>query len=95
MGNFKVGEIILGQNFVHSTEKNGMEGQVVRSLSITTSRHIFTGVISTEPMYFISWADGDLYNVRPKNIRRRPAPSGEKSIFEMFSNPNISEREIA
>lgn len=95
MGNFKVGEIVLGQNFVNATEKNGMEGQVVRALTITTSQNIFTGVISTEPMYVISWADGCLRNVRPQNLRRRPAPSGEKSIFEMFSKPQIRDREIA
>lgn len=83
-GNFKVGEVLVWQNFILSTELNNSECKVLAELKTRTTRNRVTREISHDPKYLVEWEDGDIQSIRPFNLRRKQPPSGELSILNMF-----------
>lgn len=85
-GQFKVGEVLVGQNHIFDTSLNGMECTVVEGLEMRTS--FATGVGLEEGMaYVVEWADGRVWDCDPRNLRRKQPPTGEESILRMFTAP--------
>lgn len=94
-GQFKVGEVLVGQNFIHMPSYNGMECVVLAGLQM---RRGF-GMATREPlfgqMYRVQWANGYISSQFPRNLRRKQSPAGEESILRMFTAPAPSEVETA
>ena len=74
MDEFKLGEIVVGQNFVISTHKNGMEGTIIGPLAKCEAIEKGTGRTSTHYRYEVEWANGDTTYQRPKYLRKLPPP---------------------
>jgi hypothetical protein len=93
-GGFPVGTVCIGQNFVGQTERNGDECVVVRSLQMTTGFLSGTFQLVTQMGYKVQWADGQIVNVAPQNLRRKQPPSGELAILRMFDATAPAPREV-
>lgn len=92
---FKVGEVLVGQNFVNRIQRNGQECIVIEGLFVTDHWDDITGEKhGPEPMYRVEWPDGDQVLVRPRNLRRKHPPYGEQSILRMFTQP-MPQKELA
>lgn len=84
-GNFKVGEVLVGQNFLVNTECNGQECVVIRGLAPSINRSWNTGdFLDISNVYEVQWSDGDICVVAPRNLRRKRPPVGEKFVMDMF-----------
>jgi hypothetical protein len=74
MATFKVGEIILGQNFIHETFRNNMEGEVISPLIYGEARQSADGAISKDWRHHIRWSDGSVTVQQPKYLKKKPPP---------------------
>lgn len=72
---FKVGEIAIGQNFVHNIERNGMECEVIGGLEMRTGYGSSTGDRITGMSYLVQWSDGMIRVQRPFQLRKKFPPS--------------------
>lgn len=81
MSNFKVGEVLVGQNITKMPQYNGAECVVIEGLK--KRRHYCGEVFS----YKVQWADGFIICVWPGHLRRKQPPAGEQSILDMFKLP--------
>lgn len=86
MSDFKVGEILVGQNHIINTEKNGMECEVIGDLVMRTG---YPGGLNLPPetklQYLVRWANGQEWNACPQYLRRRKPPTtGEQSIMSLL-----------
>jgi hypothetical protein len=68
---FKVGTIVIGQNFIYKVECNGMEGEIDAPLAIRTAINPL-GELETSLCYGVRWANGHIGWVSPPNLRRKP-----------------------
>lgn len=89
MEHYKVGEIVIGQNFQNSTHLNGVECQIVKGLdfafdcySLATGRNL-----GPSSFYEVQWPDGSIIPVRPQNLRRKQPPTGEEKVLAFFKAP--------
>lgn len=71
---FEVGQIVIGQNFKSSPERNGMEAEITGTLQNRASRHVHTGVITTAMRYELKWADGKEWAQEPHHLRKKKPP---------------------
>lgn len=83
-GQFKVGEVLVGQHFVRDTYRNGQECTVIGKLKIRSWYMPKTGEIRSGVTYFVRWSDGHENCAWPEKLRRKQPPSGEQSILAMF-----------
>lgn len=83
MSNFKVGEVLVGQNHVLMPERNGMECVVVGSLRTSEAKDIL-GNVTVAARYEVLWVDGRHTLAKPSYLRRKKPPTGEQSILSMF-----------
>lgn len=85
---FKVGEVLVGQNHVVHTDRNGMQCEVLGELRMRTGRSAaLGGALKTSLQYLVQWADGRVWNAAPQYLRRRKPPvadSGERMIAELI-----------
>lgn len=95
-GQFKVGEVCIGQNFLPPLEYNGMECVIVEALAVVDCYCAVTGdVLPAEPRYCVQWSNGKVWAVKPMYLRRKQPPAGEQSILRMFTAPSPREVEAA
>lgn len=83
-GQFKIGEVLVGQNFVICPEFNGCECVVVGALKMREGINVATGLLATDLQYAVQWSTGKITNARPYLLRRKQPPAGEQSILAMF-----------
>jgi hypothetical protein len=91
---FKVGDVCVGQNFVFSTDRNGMECTVIGGLQMRPGINHITGKAAWEMLYDVRWADGAESFQEPYTLRRkRPPTTGEQMIRSMFDAPPVERRQ--
>lgn len=83
-GNFKVGEVCIGQNFNSYPEYNGMECVITGGLRMVAAKTFTGSKLAADHRYMVQWANGLVSVIRPFYIRRKQPPSGELSILNMF-----------
>lgn len=83
-GNFKVGEVLVGQNHIFEKHRNGMECTVIGSLKKCSGFFRGSGKVEFFDGYQVHWANGDVTNSKQKYLRRKQPPAGEASILNMF-----------
>jgi hypothetical protein len=93
-GQFKVGEVLVGQNCRRLPQYNGMDCVVRAGLARMQTQHRFTGEIIEGYFYMVVWSDGWESPARPDQLRRKQPPAGEQSVLDMFKLPAPS-KEIA
>lgn len=82
---FKVGEAVIGQNFIVSTELNGMEAEIIGGLTMRRGFDAVTLEFAETMCYEVMWATGAVSLQEPWYLRRRKPPTtGEESIIAMF-----------
>lgn len=93
-GQFKVGEVLVGQNYTIRTSRNGMECEVIAPLMLRQWH--FDGEVPAGSgfVYEVRWADGHVNAAFPKNLRRKQPPAGEQSILRMLTQP-MPKKELA
>ena len=77
-GQFKVCEIVIGQNFVNIPRRNGMECEIIGGLMIRSGIN-HDGSTGTYMQYRVQWADGTTANVQPYLLRRRRPPASDSN----------------
>jgi hypothetical protein len=94
---FKLGEVVIGQNFIYATHRNGDECIIIEPLRLHDAIGKYTRVISREALYKVRWSDGEEICVAPVCLRRRQPPTtGEHTIMALFlTTPKAKEREHA
>lgn len=87
-GQFKVGEVLVGQNLIEDTEYNGVECIVI----VGPVPHV-----DLEGMgYEVEWVDRSRSWQYPHTLRRKQPPSGEQRVMDWFKLPAPSKaREVA
>jgi hypothetical protein len=93
---FKVGDICVGQNFVVSKKRNGMECEVIGGLEWRRSINV-TSLIERDILcYMVRWADGGETCQAPIFLRyKNPPATGEQSILALFDAPPVERRQPA
>lgn len=76
---FKVGEVVIGQSHMATTDLNGMEGEVIGGLMMRTGRVGGRPIIETRLQYLVRWADGREWNATPQYLRRRKPPAADSN----------------
>lgn len=87
MSDFKIGEILIGQNHVMTTDRNGMECEIIGALEMRAGRIGGVGPIETSLAYRVRWADGKEWGAKPVHLRRRKPPaadSHERTYMQMW-----------
>lgn len=74
---FKVGEILVGQDFFRNPRRNGMECEVVGGLALHHWRCTTTGEIGKGMNYEVKWSDGSVTVQAPHQLRRRRPPAAD------------------
>jgi hypothetical protein len=93
---FKVGEVVIGQNFVFSTHRNGMEAEIIGGLSEREGWDEVTLEYYASTCYEVLWADGRITIQEPHYLRRRKPPTtGEESVLALFKRTPQREGEPA
>jgi len=93
-GQFKVGDICIGQNFIHHTEKNGMECEIIEKLAARLVYCRRTGEFEFGEHYGVRWADGEETYQEPSQLRRKQPPiTGEAFIRALFDTPPVERRQ--
>lgn len=86
-GQFKVGEVLVGQNHIRNTEYNGMECIVTGELKMRRFTYIGYTDLYEEMRYKVQWANGIITSASQFTLRRKQPPAGEQSIMDMFKRP--------
>lgn len=95
-GSFKVGEVLVGVNFITHPDRNDMECIVIGGLDVSDAILVRTGeVVRACATYEVEWADGFVDNVQPKNLRRKQPPTGLATVLAWFTAPAPREVEAA
>lgn len=95
-GQFKVGDICIGQRFVVLAHRNEMECEILGGLEMRLGRCSITGRIYKAAFYDVRWSDGGERLVSAHNLRRKPpkaTDTGESRIRELFDNAPIKQPE--
>lgn len=87
MANFRINEIAIGQNINSSPEYNGMECEVICGLQKQTVRWSDGRLTHDEPVYEVTWANGETLCVRPNNLRKRHEPGNWEDLKDEFGKP--------
>lgn len=90
----KVGEVCIGQNFIISTEANGMECVIIGPLVLCECLVEPIGRWVLDYRHLVRWSDGAIDNVPARNLRRKQPPAGEESILRMFDLTAPAQREV-
>jgi hypothetical protein len=82
-GQFKVGDVCVGQNFEFNIERNGQECEVLRPMG----RHaaVVQGHRVSGFWWRVRWSDGAETDVRPFNLRRKQPPKPAREIDTVVS----------
>jgi hypothetical protein len=91
-GQFSLGTICLGQNFVIELFRNDMECEIIGGLQTRQWRNWITGEIGRSICYLVRWADGTDTCQSPHQLRRKPPKAkdtGEMRIRELFTKPPV------
>jgi hypothetical protein len=81
-GQFKVGDVCVGQNFARNTDRNGVECEILALDGVRESRGV-SGVVGT--WWRVQWADGRVSNARTVNLRRKEPPKPAREIDTVVS----------
>lgn len=85
-GPFRLGEVVLGQNFVDFTEHNGEELLVVGGLEYRTVTCLTSLKTVSGMSYKVQTKYGETFTCGPHQLRRRKPPTtGEESVLALFS----------
>jgi hypothetical protein len=82
---FKVGEIVIGQNHVYHTHHNGMEAEIIGALEMRRCIRL-GGVVEMKLAYEVRWADGDVLFQVPHTLRRKQPPKREIDTVVSWKN---------
>jgi hypothetical protein len=82
MRDFKVGDQVTGQNYLHATWRNGMHGVVAEVLPEPVPRHEWSSD------YVVSWSDGTARRAAYYHLRKRP---DDQPFSEWFRNTIITD----
>jgi hypothetical protein len=93
-GQFKVGEVLVGQNHVKGIDRNGMECTVLGALSQRVCHHESVDESYIAMRYHVVWADGMETHAAQNKLRRKQPPAGEQSVLDMFKLPAPREVEV-
>jgi hypothetical protein len=87
---FKIGDLVIGQNFTFSIHRNGMEGQVVRHGPIMAAREMDGKAELAD--YRISWRDGLLSCCDEHNLRllRPPEQPADEDFRDWFDKTIVN-----
>jgi hypothetical protein len=77
---FKVGDVCIGQGFVHCTDMNGNECVVIGELEWALARNIPTGEYELGWYHKVRWAQGDITFQEPASLRLKKPPEREQTI---------------
>lgn len=78
---FKLGEVCVGQNFVHTVKRNGQECEIITSLAIRDYRDAATKEVRLGSVYYVRWSDGSEHAAHPHQLRKKHPPRSAKSIM--------------
>lgn len=93
---FKVGEIVIGQNFILATSRNGMEAEIIGALEMRQWIIRDTGRMGESVAYKVRWADGEITSQEPPYLRRKKPPTtGEDAIMALLKRVPHREPEPA
>lgn len=81
MSKFKVGDIIIGQNFIFNLSYNGLEGEVIAAEKIRRTRKRNTNEIDNVLSYLILWSNNNMTAQKEFNLRKKP-PKEKTSTWE-------------
>lgn len=84
-GQFKIGEIVVGQNFTVTTKYNGMEAEIIGGLEFRRARTSH-GKLERGSMYRVQWADGKITSQFPHELRRKKPPKREIDTVVAWSD---------
>lgn len=89
MAKFKVGDLVVGQNFVTATELNGVEGIVITDLIWQTPKNCTT----PNWYYQVTWDDKHTSCVRPHKLKY-PDDNFPPEVVEEFTKlmDNLKEK---
>jgi len=81
---FKIGDVVIGCNFIKKPDRNGMEGVIIEAGVIDTVHHI-----TWEPSiadYGVEWSDGEIFYCKKRNLRKKQPPEqpAESDFQEWF-----------
>jgi hypothetical protein len=75
-----VGDVCIGQNFTHSSHRNGMECEVIEQEGWGWATHERSGATEYVFGYRVKWADGAFARQDRKYLRKkRPPPQREQT----------------
>ena len=95
---FKVGEMVIGQNFVDYPEYNGEELQIVGMLAFRYGTDAITGAHVKGFCYQVLDSQGVIFQCGAFNLRRRKPPAsttGEQRIIAMLRDAKTTVRDEA
>jgi hypothetical protein len=81
---FKVNEIVIGQNFIVDTQFNGMEAIIIGGLEMRPWSYEDTGESGESLAYEVEWENGEVTVQEPFTLRRKPPTTGEASVLALF-----------
>ena len=87
MSKFKVGEIAIGQNFVNTPKRNGMECEILSILEWVECENITTGERTKGWRHMVGWADGKTTYQETTFLKKKP-PEEKASWEEIHSITN-------
>ena len=71
---FEVGEIVIGQNFITSPNRNGMECEIVGSLKMHKSYNRIRGAWKEAVGHEVKWSDGKITYQESHYLRKKKPP---------------------
>lgn len=86
MSNFKVGDVCIGQNYVLSTERNGLECEILEGLQDRFFRNNHTQSLEYGQAYLVRWSDGDVWAVKHYQLRKKQPPKREIDTIVSWEN---------
>jgi hypothetical protein len=75
---FNKGDFVIGQNFIVSIHRNGMEGQVIAEGPINSS--LITDGSAVVAEYAVAWADGAVTTCDRHNLRKPKDPGRDAHL---------------
>lgn len=78
---FRIGEVAVGQNFMHRLVRNGMECEIIGGLELRSNTNSYDDKVTKGLRYRVRWADGLISGQEPEYLRKKKPPQ-ETSTWE-------------
>ena len=94
MSKFKVGEIVIGQNFIRQLYRNSAECEIIGGLQTRTSTITGTTEVTIGMKYKVKWSDGTITCQPEMYLKKKPPEEASWEEIQKSTGWNPA-REIA